>query len=64
LLQDGFAAMFVASEGAMENEAKLVVKDGSSRPEAETTIKPDWTESEWFDVWLKLARREYEKAKN
>jgi len=21
---------------------------------------PDWTESEWFQVWLKLARHEYQ----
>ena len=49
--------------GAMENETKLV-GDESSRPQVEATITPDWTESEWFEIWLKLARREYEKAKN
>jgi hypothetical protein len=27
-------------------------------------IDPDWTESEWFEVWLKLARHEYETAVN
>jgi len=48
----------------MENETKLVVADESSRPEVEATITPDWTESEWFEIWLKLARREYETAKN
>lgn len=26
------------------------------------TIAPDWTESEWFEVWLKLARREYQAS--
>ncbi|HMJ64756.1 MAG TPA: hypothetical protein VK615_05350 [Candidatus Binatia bacterium] len=32
--------------------------------ENQRNIAPDWTESEWFAVWLKLARREYEPAKN
>lgn len=25
-------------------------------------LPADWTESEWFEVWLKLARREYRPA--
>ena len=24
------------------------------------TIAIDWTEAEWFQVWLKLARRDYQ----
>jgi hypothetical protein len=24
------------------------------------TVIVDWTESEWFQVWLQLARREYQ----
>jgi hypothetical protein len=47
----------------MENETTLV-GDEASRPQAETTITADWTESEWFEIWLKLARREYESANN
>jgi hypothetical protein len=23
------------------------------------TIEPDWTESEWFQIWLKLARHSF-----
>jgi len=33
-------------------------------PQNDRQIAPDWTESEWFAVWLKLARREDEPAKN
>jgi hypothetical protein len=49
--------------GVMENESKFV-DDQTFRSEVETTVPADWTESEWFEVWLKLARREYEKAQN
>jgi len=28
------------------------------------TIEPDWTECEWFQVWLKLARQNNEEALN
>lgn len=47
----------------MENEVKLQESPVSQEGEA-TVIVPDWTESEWFDVWLKLARREHEPVKN
>jgi hypothetical protein len=47
----------------MENEIELQENE-MSRPGETTVIASDWTESEWFDVWLKLARREYEPAKN
>jgi hypothetical protein len=65
LLQCRFGVMVEAKEGvmAMENETKLV-GDETTRPQVDATITPDWTESEWFEIWLKLARREYEKAKN
>ena len=33
---------------------ETVERSGSLR------VEPDWTESEWFEVWLKLARHEYE----
>ena len=48
----------------MENESKLVDDQTTFRPEVETTIAADWTESEWFEVWLKLARREYETSQH
>ena len=47
----------------MENEITLQNND-ASRVDETTVVAPDWTESEWFDVWLKLARREYEPVKN
>ena len=34
---------------------------GETRDE-KVTITPDWTESEWFQVWLKLARKDYQRA--
>jgi hypothetical protein len=34
---------------------------GETRDE-KVTITPDWTESEWFQVWLKLARKDYQTA--
>lgn len=43
----------------MDNETNLQSEE-LFPPEAATVIAPDWTESEWFEVWLKLARREYE----
>jgi hypothetical protein len=42
----------------MENNADTQVKERTR--ENENTIVPDWTESEWFQVWLKLARHEYQ----
>jgi hypothetical protein len=54
----------------METEIRTPT-DASSRSggiggerENQRKIAADWTESEWFKVWLKLARREYEPAKN
>ena len=47
----------------MEKEIALQDND-VSRADETTVVAPDWTESEWFDVWLKLARREYEPVKN
>lgn len=40
-------------------------KEGSDTPEQEPlrtekrVLPIDWTEAEWFTVWLKLARHEY-----
>jgi hypothetical protein len=47
------------------NEELLVMDelDVSNRLEAKT-IEPDWTESEWFQVWLKLARHQDEEVLN
>jgi len=45
----------------MENNDEPMVRD-SRESHRDQTIAPDWTESEWFEVWLKLARREYEPA--
>ena len=42
----------------MENNADTQVKEQTRQNE--NTIVPDWTESEWFQVWLKLARHEYQ----
>jgi hypothetical protein len=44
--------------GNMENNADTQVKEQTRQNEK--TIVPDWTESEWFQVWLKLARHEYQ----
>jgi hypothetical protein len=44
--------------GNMENNADTQVKEQTRQNE--NTIVPDWTESEWFQVWLKLARHEYQ----
>ena len=30
------------------------------QPLETTAIEIDWAEAEWFQVWLKLARREYQ----
>jgi hypothetical protein len=47
------------------NEELLVMDqlDASDRLETRT-IEPDWTESEWFQVWLKLARQNHEEPLN
>ena len=47
------------------NEELLVMDEleAPDRPETRT-IEPDWTESEWFQVWLKLARQSHEEALN
>jgi hypothetical protein len=42
----------------MDNQTNTQTKEQAR--ENEKTITPDWTESEWFQVWLKLARREYQ----
>jgi hypothetical protein len=34
----------------------------SSMPARPRRLPVDWTESEWFHVWLKLARHEYDGA--
>jgi len=47
----------------MENEIELQDNDVSRVAET-TVIAPDWTESEWFRVWLKLARQNNEEALN
>ena len=46
----------------METETRLQT-DETFQPKDEMAIAPDWTESEWFEVWLKLARREYDQSK-
>jgi hypothetical protein len=47
--------------GVMENETNLQTEESFPQDE-QNVIAPDWTESEWFEVWLKLARREYEST--
>jgi len=46
----------------MDNQTNTQI-DEQTR-ENEKTIVPDWTESEWFRVWLKLARRDYQANPN
>jgi hypothetical protein len=45
----------------METKARIQTDDAFEMQEQEK-IAPDWTESEWFEVWLKLARHEHEPA--
>jgi hypothetical protein len=45
----------------MDNQTNIQTS-GEVRDEKKITITPDWTESEWFQVWLKLARKEYQTA--
>jgi hypothetical protein len=46
-------------------EELLVIEELAATDAPETrTIQPDWTESEWFQVWLKLARQNQEEALN
>jgi hypothetical protein len=45
----------------METKARMQTDEVSETQEQER-IAPDWTESEWFEVWLKLARHELEPA--
>lgn len=40
----------------MEKQANTEIKEQNRETDK---IVPDWTESEWFQVWLKLARRDY-----
>jgi hypothetical protein len=47
----------------METQIRLQTNEMFER-KPEQVIAPDWTESEWFEVWLKLARREYEPVEN
>lgn len=46
----------------MDNESSI--QSGEQTREEQSKITPDWTESEWFQVWLKLARRDYQTAGN
>ena len=39
----------------MENEAVI------HRPEEPHRRREDWAEAEWFQVWLRLARRDYQR---
>jgi hypothetical protein len=47
------------------NEQQLVSNELEEPPNREMKIiEPDWTESEWFQVWLKLARQNHEECLN
>jgi len=50
----------------METEVRTQTDASKKGLEPQNDLKtaPDWTESEWFEVWLKLARREHEPTKN
>jgi len=42
----------------MEETRLETVEDKEQTQEPKSRkIEPDWTESEWFQIWLKLARR-------
>jgi hypothetical protein len=34
----------------------------TGQDEKEVRIEPEWTDSEWFQVWLELARRPHQAA--
>jgi hypothetical protein len=42
----------------MDNDTNI--QSGEEFREEQSKITPDWTESEWFQVWLKLARRDHQ----
>ena len=44
----------------MDNEITKQLETPAAREQ--NALAPDWTESEWFAEWLKLARGEYEPA--
>ena len=48
-------------DSVMDNQTNIQTS-GEVRDEKKITITPDWTESEWFQVWLKLARKDYQTA--
>jgi hypothetical protein len=45
----------------MEDQTKLESEE-VLEPSKETVLTPDWTESEWFNEWLTLARGRRESA--
>jgi len=47
------------------NEELLVENDVQELDSYQAkSIELDWTESEWFQVWLKLARQNHEESLN
>jgi len=46
----------------MDNQTNIQTKTNGEVRDEKVTITPDWTESEWFQVWLKLARKDYQTA--
>jgi hypothetical protein len=48
----------------MEQTRFEEVKSSQEQEPKSRKIEPDWTESEWFQIWLKLARDSYSDAKN
>jgi hypothetical protein len=46
----------------MQNEKEEVSSQEQEWIACGKQIRPDWTESEWFQVWLKLARNEQVEA--
>ena len=47
----------------MEQTRFEEVKSSQEQEPKSRKIEPDWTESEWFQIWLKLARDSYSDAK-
>ena len=46
------------------NEQQLVSNELEEMQRETKIIELDWTESEWFQVWLKLARQNQEECLN
>jgi hypothetical protein len=50
------------AQGVRMDDQMTLQSEEAFQTDEQKVFTTDWTESEWFEIWLKLARGEYDSA--